>query len=294
MGLLGLIWGGSFTANHAALAEVPVFTTVAFRVTGAALCLWAAIAILRLPVPKSPRTFLAFAVMGVLNNVIPFSLIVWGQSHIPSGLASILNASTAIFTVVLATFVLADERLTPTKAIGALIGLMGVIVVIGPSALASFDLTSLGQIAVLGASTSYAFASIFARFFLTGLRPEVSAAGMLSGAALVMVPVALWHDGAPSLHYGVETWAALAYLALVASAFAYMLYYVVLRLAGAGNLSLVTLIVAPVSVVLGALFYGEALHPSAYAGFALLAVGLLTIDGRLHRRPARPAPQESA
>lgn len=281
MGVLGLIWGGSFTANHAALAEVPVFTTVAIRVSGAAICLWALIAALRLPVPLSPHMIAAFAVMGLLNNVLPFTLIVWGQNHIPSGLAAILNASTAIFTVALATLFFPDERLTATKAAGAMLGLLGVIVVMGPGALAAFDLTSLAQMAVLGATICYAVAGIFARFFMTGLRPEVSAAGMLTAAALVMVPLALWQDGVPKAGYAPATWAALAYLAVVASALAYMLYYAVLRLAGAGNLSLVTLMMAPVSVVLGALLFGETLRPSAYAGFALLAAGLLIIDGRI-------------
>jgi drug/metabolite transporter (DMT)-like permease len=288
MALLGVIWGGSFTANHAALAEVPVLTAVAFRIGGAAICLWLVIAARQLPVPFTPRSLAIFATLGVLNNVLPFCLIVWGQSHIASGLAAILNATTAIVTVALATMFFPDERLTPQKAVGVALGLFGVIVIIGPSALGGFSLGSLGQIAVLGATVCYAASGVFARRHLTGLRPEVSAAGMLTAASIIMIPLALWHDGAPTWHYRPETWVALAYLAVISTAVAYMLYYTVLRMAGAGNVSLVTLMVPPVSVVLGALLFDEALKPSAYVGFILLACGLMIIDGRLrHLRRAR-------
>ncbi|MCB2116800.1 MAG: DMT family transporter [Rhodobacteraceae bacterium] len=279
--LLSAIWGASFLSNRAALEEVGVATTVAFRVAGAAVALWLWIAARRLPVPRDPAYLWRFPVMGLLNNVIPFSLIVWGQQHVPSGLASILNATTAVFTVLVVTFVFPDERLTARKMLGVLLGFLGVAVAMGASALAAFDLASLGQIAILGASLSYAFAATFARHATRGLRPEVAAAGMLTAGALVMVPAALLIDGLPTLAYHPATWAALIYLALCASALAYLLYYAVLTLAGAGNLSLVTLLIPPFAITLGALVYDEALAPRAYAGFALLALGLLILDGRL-------------
>lgn len=280
MGCLALIWGGSFPANRAALAEVGVLTTVAFRVAGASLALWAYVLARGLPVPRGARMLGVFAVLGVFNNVVPFTLIVWGQSHIPSGLAGILNAATAIFTVLLVSLVFPDERLSPRKAVGVALGFAGVSVTIGMSALRALDLTSLGQLAVLGASLSYAVTSAFARVALRGMRAEVSAAGMLSMAALVMVPWAWAVEGPPLMDYHPATWAALAYLALASSALAYILYYGVLTKAGAGNLSLVTLLVAPIAILLGALLFGEALHATAYLGFTLLALGLLVIDGR--------------
>jgi len=288
LGLLALIWGGSFPANRLALTQVGVFTTVAFRVCGAAVLLWAYIGWRGLPVPRGRRWWLTCGILGLLNNAIPFSLIVWGQTRIESGLAAILNAATAIFTVAIAGLIFADERMTRTKAIGVALGFAGVVVTIGPASLLRLDLTSLAQLAVLGASLSYALNSIYAREALRGIRPEVSAAGMLTAASVMMLPLALMTDGIPSLSYAPVTWAALGYLAAVASALAYILFYTVLTLAGAGNLSLVTLLIAPIAVVIGAVGFGEVLAPTAFAGFALLAAGLLVIDGRIFRVKFRP------
>lgn len=285
MAILALLWGGSFAANRVVLGEVGVLTTVAFRVTGGAVALWVWILWRRLPLPSLNRAP-ALIVMGLLNNAIPFTLIVWGQGHIPSGLASILNATTAIFTVLMASVFFADERLSRDKAIGVALGFAGVVLVIGSKAVSALDLTALGQIAILVATFSYALAGLFARRYLQGIRPEVSAAGMLTGAAFLIAPAALWQEGVPSLDYGAAAWGGLAYLALMASALAYVLFYAVLRLAGAGNLSLVTLMIPPVSVALGALMFGERLQGNAYAGFAALAFGLLFIDGRLGRKSA--------
>jgi drug/metabolite transporter (DMT)-like permease len=220
--------------------------------------------------------------LGFFNNVVPFSLIVWGQTHIDSGLAGILNATTAIFSVLLAALVFPDERLTPAKGIGVALGLAGVVVTIGPAALAQLDFTSLGQLAVLAAALSYAGAAIYGRRALAGIRPEVGAAGMLTASAAIMIPSALIFEGIPGFRYMAQTWASLAYLALFASAFAYILFYRVLQVAGAGNLGLVTLLIAPVAVVLGAVVYGEALPTTAYLGLLLLAAGMLVIDGRLY------------
>lgn len=292
MGLLALLWGCSFPATRAALGEVGVLTTVAFRVGEGALALWLVIALRGLPVRGGWRIVGVFAVMGLLNNILPWSLIVWGQSHIASGLAAILNASTAIFTVSLAALILPDERLTARKSIGVLLGLAGVVMVMGVTALRSLDLTSLGQIAVLAASVSYGCAGVFARKFLSGQPPEVAAAGMLTASSSVMIPAALWFEGSPRLDYHPTTWMALLYLGFVGSALAFLCYYRALRLAGAGNVSLVTLMIAPVSVVLGALIFDESLSLSDYGGFLLLAAGLLVIDGRLFRRFAKA--QESA
>jgi drug/metabolite transporter (DMT)-like permease len=284
LGLLAVVWGGSYLSNRVALEQVPVFTTVAFRVGGASIALWAYVALRRLPVPITPRLAVAFLGMGILNNVIPFSLIVWGQQHIPSGLAGILNAATAVFSVLLAALIFADERLTLNKGVGVLVGFVGVVVVIGPKVLGDFNITSMGQIAMIGAAVSYAVSSCYARIMLRGLRPEVSAAGMLTGSSLIMVPLALATDGWPALDYIPKVWGALFYLALMSSAFAYVIFYRILTLAGAGNLQLVTLLVGPIAVVLGAVFYGETLQLNEYAGFIVIALGLLIIDGRL---PAR-------
>ena len=285
--LLSLLWGGSFLAFALALREIGVFTTVAFRIGGGAIVLWVYIALRRLPLPRSPRIWGAFLVMGILNNVIPFSLIAWGQLYIESGLASILNASTAIIGVLVAAIIFTDERLTPRKAIGVLLGFLGVATAIGLSALAELNLTSLAQLAIIGSSFSYAFAGSWARATMQGLSPQVCAAGMTSCATMVMIPLALIVDGVPTLNYAAATWAALIHLAIFATALAYLLYYRILDMAGSGNLMLVTLTVSPVAIILGALVLGEELPAQAYLGFALLTAGLLAIDGRLFKRRAR-------
>lgn len=282
--LLSLFWGGSFLANRFALAEIGVFTTVTARVSIAALILWGYVWVRRFPVPLNWRLAFTFLSLGLLNNAIPFTLIVWGQQHIASGLAAILNASTAIFTVLLVALVFSDERLTRNKAIGVVVGFAGVVTAIGVENLTSLDLRSLAQLALIGSSLSYAVGSIVGRFYLKGVRPEVSAAGMLTGAAVFMIPLALWYEGFPTTAIHTESVLALLYLAVFSSAFAYLIYYFVLDLAGAGNLSLVTLLIAPVAIILGAFFFQETLPTNAFIGFALLALGLLIIDGRLGTR----------
>lgn len=279
--LLATIWGGSFISNRLALNEVPVLTTVAFRVAGACILLWVYVRLRRLPVPRSPRIWLAFLAMGLLNNALPFTLITWGQLTIPSGLAAIVNASTAIFGVLVAALAFRDERLTARRLTGVLLGFAGVAVAIGLHAFATLNLASLPQLALVSAAISYALAAVFARRMLGGLPPQVAAAGMLTGSSLLMLPTALWIDGPPVLTHGAQVWGALGYLAIISTAGAYLLYYRVLGMAGAGNLSLVTLLTAPVAIVMGALILNESLPLRAYAGFALIALGLLIIDGRL-------------
>ncbi|MCB1341220.1 MAG: DMT family transporter [Pseudooceanicola sp.] len=281
--LLGLIWGGVFLSVRLTLDAVPLVTAVLHRTFWAMLVLWGVVLWLRLPLPGL-ATWGAFLVMGLLNNVIPFGLIAWGQLHIESGLTSILNATTAVFGVIVAALVFADERLTPRRMLGVGLGFAGVVTAIGPGALAGFDLRSAAQLAVLGGTLSYALAGAWARRTLSHLPAPVAAAGMLTASTLMLAPAALLIDGAPDLALPLRTWGAIAYSSVIATAGAYLLYYRVLAMAGSGNLMLVTLLIPPVAIVLGALVLGEALHPSAYAGFALLALGLVI----LNRRPARP------
>lgn len=277
---LSAIWGASFLSIRIALDEIGFVTVVAHRVGWATLILWAVVLIRRLPLPRAPGIWAAFIVMGLLNNVIPFSLMTWGQSHIPTGLTSILNAATAIFGVLVAAAVFADERLTLRRALGVAIGFAGVATAIGWQALASFDIRSLAQLAVLGGTLSYAFAGAWARRTLHGLRPEVAAAGMLTVSSLIMIPAAWIIEGPITLDLAPRTMGAIAYYSVFSTALAYLLYYRVLEQAGAGNLMLVTLLIPPVAILLGALALGEALHPSAFLGFAILATGLVILNLR--------------
>ncbi|MBO9449482.1 DMT family transporter [Tropicibacter sp. R16_0] len=281
--LLALIWGGSFLAIRVALDEVPVITSVLHRTGWAMIVLWGVIFAMRLPIPRAPRVWGAFLVMGLLNNVIPFGLMAWGQLYIETGLTSILNAATAIFGVLVAAAVFADERLTARKIIGVGLGFLGVAVAIGLQNFTTFNIQSIAQLAIIAGTFSYALAGAWARAKLGDLPPQVAAAGMLTGSTIVLLPAALLIDGPISLSLQADTWAAIGYYAIVATAGAYLLYYRVLAMAGSGNLMLVTLLIPPVAIVLGAYVRDEALMPQAYVGFALLAVGLLILNGTIGR-----------
>ena len=286
MTLLATIWGGSFLAIRTALDEIGFLTSVLHRVFWAMLVLWAIVIFKRLPIPRDPKIWGAFLIMGLLNNAIPFSLMAWGQLYIPTGLTSIFNAATAVFGVLVAAMVFADERLTPRKMLGVLLGFFGVCLAIGLDALKQFDTTSLAQLAIVAGTVSYAFASAWARKMLGGVPPMIAAAGMLTGSSLIMVPFAITIEGVPSFALGTTTWLSIGYYAIIATAFAYLLYYRVLGMAGSGTLMLVTLLIPPVAITLGALVRNETLHPGEYIGFAILALGLSIIDGRLWRRRA--------
>jgi drug/metabolite transporter (DMT)-like permease len=277
--LLAVIWSASFLAVRTALDEIGPFTAVLWRIGLAAvlLALWCALR----GVPWPPRRSLApLAVMGVMNTALPFSLLAWGQQFISTGLTSILNASTAIFGVLAAALLLADERLTAPRAAGVALGFAGVVTVIGPDALLAFDLTSAAQLAVLGATLCYALSGVWARKRLSGLPPVTAALGMLTAATLVMVPVTLMVEGVPSVALQPATLAGILYAACASTALAYLLYYRVLAMAGSGNLLLVTLLIPPMAIALGALVRDEALPPQAFAGLALLATGLMLLNRR--------------
>ena len=284
---LSVLWGGSFFFVGVAVAELPPLTIVTLRVGLAAITLWVIVLIMGLRPPKSIKIWLAFIGMGLLNNVIPFSLIVWGQTHIASGLASVLNATTPLFGVVVAGLLLADERATPLKLVGVVVGFLGVVMMIG---MPTLDMVghgaTLAQIAILVAALSYAFAGVFGRRFKgMGLSPVVIAAGQVTGSSLVLAPVALYIDGLPTL-LGTDapslgTWAAILTLAVFSTALAYVLYFKILASAGATNIMLVTLLVPVSAILLGSLFLHEALEWVHFVGMGLIAMGLAVIDGRL-------------
>ena len=279
--VLALIWGGSFLSIRIALDEISPLMSVAQRVTLAMLVLWVVVAMMRIPLPRNPRIWFAFLVMGLLNNVIPFVLMAWGQLYIESGLTSILNAFTAVVGVVMAALFFSDERLTPRKIIGVVLGFFGVAVAIGLENLKNFDLRSLAQLAVIGGTVTYAAAGVWARKNLVGMPPQLAAAGMLTGATVIMLPLVYFVEGLPTFDLKPRTLVAIGYYAVIATAAAYLLYYRVLAMAGSGNLMLVTLLVAPIAITLGAVVLGEKLSANAFVGLVILAVGLIILDGRV-------------
>ena len=283
MALLAALWGATFVSIRIALDEIGPITAVAHRVGWAMLALWLAVFVMRIPVPRDPKVWIGFLGMGLLNNVIPFGLMTWGQLHIESGLTSILNAATAIFGVIAAAIFFADERITARKALGVMLGFAGVTTAIGLENLRNFDLQSLAQLAVTAGTVSYALAGVWARKLLWGQPPQLAAAGMVTGSALIVIPLAWVVEGPMTLDLAPRTLWAIGYYALGATALAYLLYYRILAMAGSGNLMLVTLLIPPFAIVLGVVVLGETLRPAAYGGFALLAMGLVVLDGRIWR-----------
>lgn len=275
------LWGGSFFFNAVALRGLPVLVVVVARVLLAALLLLALMRLSGQRMPASRRVWAAFLGMGLLNNVLPFSLIVWGQTHVASGVAATINAATPLFGVLLAHVLTSDERLTAARLAGVLVGFAGVAVMMGGS-LDGGRGALLGALACLAAAFSYACSGIFGRRFRgLGVTPMATAAGQLVASSLVLLPVMLavdrpWTLPAPDA----ATVAAILGLAALSTALAYVLFFRLLATAGATNLLLVTLLIPASAVLLGVIFLGETFLPRQGAGMALIALGLAAIDGR--------------
>lgn len=280
---LSVLWGGSFFFVGIAVAELPPFTIVGLRVAIAAAALHLALRMLGVKMPWDARAWSAFFGMGLLNNAIPFSLIVWGQTQIASGLASILNATTPLFTVVVAHLLTTDERLTRARLAGVLVGLSGVAVMIGPAAMAELGRDVLAQIAVLAAALSYACAGVFGRRFKRmGIAPLATAAGQVTASSLLILPLALAIDRPWTMPMPSSTaLGAVLGLALLSTALAYYLFFRILAAAGAVNLLLVTFLIPVSAILLGCLVLGEVLTVAQIAGMALIGSGLAAIDGRI-------------
>lgn len=282
---LALVWGGSFFFNGVAVRELPSFTMVWLRVAVAAVALVGVLRLAGQTLPSRLPVWVALCAMGLLNNVIPFVLIVWGQHRIASGLASILNATTPLFTVLAAHWLTSDERLTPAKVAGVLVGFAGAAVMIGPDALLGLGHGLAAELACLGAALSYAFAGIFGRRFRRmGITPLATAAGQVCASAVMLLPVMLLADrpwGLPMPH--AATCAAVLGVGLLSTALAYVLYFRILAASGATNLLLVTFLIPVSAVLLGALVLHEVLLVRHAVGMSLIGVGLVCIDGRLLR-----------
>lgn len=280
---LSVLWGGSFFFTNVALSALPPFTLVVLRVGLAALILNAVLPLLSFRMPRGVRIWAAFLGMGLLNNAVPFCLIVWGQTHIASGLAAILNATTPLFTVVAAHVLTFDERMTGNRIAGVLVGLAGVAVMVGPAVLKGLGTDLLAQVAVLGAALSYACAGIFGRRFQRmGVPPLTTAAGQVTASTLMLLPVSLAVDRPWTLPMpSASVWGAILGTAALSTALAYVLYFRILATAGATNLLLVTFLIPVSAILLGAVVLGERLDPQHFIGMALIGCGLAAIDGRL-------------
>ncbi|GJE18425.1 DMT family transporter [Methylobacterium marchantiae] len=283
--LLGIsvLWGGSIFFTSVALSALPPFTLVLLRVGLAALILNAVMPLLSLRMPRAARVWAAFLGIGLLNNVVPFCLIVWGQTHIASGLAAILNATTPLFTVVAAHVFTSDERMTDNRLVGVLIGLGGVAVMVGPAVLAGLGTDLLAQVAVLGAALSYAFAGLFGRRFRRmGVPPLATATGQVTASAFMLLPLVLVADRPWTLPLpGASVSGAVFGIAALSTALAYVLYFRILATAGATNLLLVTFLIPVSAILLGGMVMDERLALQHCIYMALIGCGLAAINGRL-------------
>jgi drug/metabolite transporter (DMT)-like permease len=296
--ILSLLWGGTYMLAAIALKGWPAgagdgvtpLTLVWLRVSIAALTLLVVLKALGQALPRGRAVWTAFFGMGVLNNVVPFSLIFWGQSQMPAsvaaGLASILNATTPLFTVIVAHALTADEKATPLKIAGVILGLVGVAIMIGLDVLSGVGAGALGQIACLTAAIVYAFSSLYGRRFKSlGVTPLQTALGQLTASTLMMtLAVALLEPPWSAPLPGTIPLASIVAMAVFSTALAYILFFQLLSSAGATNLMLVTFLIPVSAILLGVLVLGEALKPQHLAGMAFIGLGLAAIDGRLWRR----------
>lgn len=289
--LLSVLWGGSFFFLEVALREVPPFTLVLCRVGLSALMMLGFFAVTRRSMPRRRGLWPALFLLAALNNAIPFSLFAYAQQHIASGLASILNATTPLWGVIVAHLCTTDERATPAKFAGVGAGIAGVAVMIGGTPLSAIGSSLPAQLACLAATLCYAIAGVYGRRFRAwDVAPLQVATGQLVAGTILILPVALfvetpWRLAMP----GTSTLLAIAGLALLSTTVAYFLYFSLIARAGATNALLVTLLIPVTAILLGTLVLGEILLPRHWAGMALIALGLAAIDGRIFDRFRRPA-----
>ncbi|SEF61265.1 DMT family transporter [Bosea lathyri] len=280
---LSVLWGGAFFFGKIAVAELPPLAVVLARVGLAATALYLAVRVSGLSMAVGGRMWLAFFGMGLINNLIPFGLIFWGQTQIESGLASILNATTPLFGVVVA-HLFGGEKATGLKFAGVGAGIVGVAILMGPDAVGGLGGALLPQLACLAAALSYGFAGLFGRRFRE-LPPLVTATGQVSATTMMTIPLVLifhppWLLPMPSMKTGL----ALVGLALLSTALAYVIFFRIMRRAGGTNVMLVTFLIPISAILLGWGLLGEALLPRHFIGMAAIFAGLALIDGRMFRR----------
>lgn len=280
--LLSILWGGSFLFVGIQVRWLPPFTIVFLRVGLAAVILNVLVKAVGKTMPSALSAWRAFFTMGLLNNAIPFCLIVWGQGHIASGLAAILNATTPIFTVIVAHIWTNDEKITANRLLGVAIGFLGVVVLVGVDALRGLGVNLLAQLAVLLAAISYAFAGVYGRHFRRmGIDPILTATGQVTASSMLLLPIVMLADAPWTLPMPpTEVWAAAICLAVFSTVLGYILYFRILSTAGATNLLLVTFLIPLSAIAMGTIMLSEHLAVRHFAGLACIGAGLAAIDGR--------------
>jgi drug/metabolite transporter (DMT)-like permease len=283
---LSILWGGSYLFMKLAVLTVPLFTIVLGRVSIAALALLIVLTISGTGIPKGRRIWLAFFGMGIFNNVIPMSLIVFSQNSISVGLASILNSITPLFTILVAHMTTNDERLTFRKLVGISFGIMGVVMLMGPELVDNFGVAALGEWACLGAALSYACANTFGRRFVQlGTKPMQTAFGQVVASTVILAPLVIVVD---------QPWAisdpgflpvlSILALGLFCTALAYVIYFQILARSGATAIALVTFMIPPSAILMGWLALGEQISSQDFLGLSLIGVGLFSVNRQSNRK----------
>lgn len=283
--LLSLLWGGAFFFIEIGLRGFPANTFVFLRVALAIAPMMIALRIMGLSLPRDRQSWMQLFVLGFINCALPFVLFFWGQTYIDSGLASVLNATTPLWGVVTAHFLTRDEKATPARVIGVLLGMVGIVVMVGNDAAKGISNNVLAQAACLLATLSYALAAIYGRkLSQSTMVPTVIATGQVITAAIIMLPLMLFIDQPWTLPMpGWDAISAVIALSLFSTSFAYFFYFRLIDRAGASNAMLVAFIMPVVAILLGVMALGEVIHTKEIIGALLIAIGLLAIDGRLFR-----------
>jgi len=279
---LSVLWGGSFFFNGVAVKELPPLTIVICRVGFAAVLLYLFMRLTGRKMPTSRKVWQAFFGIGILQNVVPFTLILWGQSHIASGLASILNATTPLFAVIVAHYFTADEKMTKGKVLGVFFGFIGIAILFGSEAFHSFGTNVYAQFACLGAALSYAFSGVYGRRFRAmGISSFATATGQVTASTVMLLPIVLIIDQPWELEVpGLPSIGAVAGLVIFSTVLAYILFFRILGSAGATNIMLVTFLIPVSAILLGVVFLNEVLEIKHFVGMAVIGLGLVAIDGR--------------
>lgn len=290
LGVLALLWGGSYFFGKVAVEDIPPLSVVLGRVALAAVILTVIMRARNVPFPATWQAWQPYFVMGLLNSAVPYSLIFWGETRIASGLAAILTATVPIFTVILAHFWTTDERMTRAKSVGIALGMGGVLVVMGRDLGDVASGSGLAKLAIVGATLSYAVSGIYGRR-LRGQQPLTLAWGQMCAATVYLLPLVLVIDRPWNItEWHVDSVLSVISLAVFSTAIAYMIFFRLLANIGATNTSLVTFLIPISSLLLGSLFLDEALVPLQLLGMALIGAGMAVIDGRLTRRFHHPKP----
>ncbi len=275
--LLAFLWGGSFTLIKIAIETVPPATVVLGRLIFGAGLLLLLLRMRRMILPTSASLWGAFTIQGLLQSALPFTLISWGEQHIDSSLAGLLNSTPPLFAVLMTVFVLGERKHSVRQSVGVLIGFLGVLATLGPEILSGSTESALGQLAILGASVSYAIAPIYARRF-SGLPVLTTAACSMTMAMLIMLPLSLLIDRPWTLAPAPEALWSIAALGVLSTALAMVLYFRLVRTLGAVGVTSGSYLRAGCSVLLGVVFLGEAVTPGMIGGLVLilLSVGIVT------------------